>query len=275
MRWTPIRLPTASKAGAMRLRQTRSLRASCRSAPGRKRSRYRCQCGSAQHRVQWPGSRCAHARRNDQYRNHHSGSLAVRHQRRWPRDMPAVGDLARRPGPHVQPHPRIGRAGGLQNEAQSPLLPATARRDAAGSIDSFARVLSRRTRAGGLASQLHAAVDPIALPHGGHVARQRPHWANVGRRRSRARPCPQNSAVSPANLAWKARVAKPAGASALAQDVVITSVAPLNAIVNGASAPATGLLPTAQVTVTLRWKPSSDATGDPPRQYVATTEFRE
>lgn len=83
-------------------------------------------------------------------------------------------------------------------------------------------------------------------------------------------------AGGPSYLAWKARVANTLpGASALAQDVVITSVAPLNAIVNGASAPATGLLPTAQVTVTLRWKPSSDAAGDPPRQYVATTEFRE
>lgn len=80
-----------------------------------------------------------------------------------------------------------------------------------------------------------------------------------------------------AYTAWKAKVFEQLpSSSAYPPLVVVTPVAPLFAIVAGASAPADpALQATARVTVTVRWKAPSDATSDPVRQYVATTEFRQ
>lgn len=77
-------------------------------------------------------------------------------------------------------------------------------------------------------------------------------------------------------LAWKARVeGQLPGAGTYAPIVRVTEVKPLNAIVNGASAPAPAVLTSsAQVSITIRWKAPGEPTSDPAHNIVITNEIR-
>jgi len=75
--------------------------------------------------------------------------------------------------------------------------------------------------------------------------------------------------------AWKTRVAGVLpGTASYPPIVTITRIDPLPAIVAGATQAATGLTASNQVSVTVRWKPPSDAAADPPRSLVITTEIK-
>lgn len=76
-------------------------------------------------------------------------------------------------------------------------------------------------------------------------------------------------------VTWKSRVeASLPGAGTYPPTVVLTSVPPLDAVVNGASAPAAGLLPSTRVSITMRWKAPGEASGDPPHSIVLVNEIR-
>lgn len=76
-------------------------------------------------------------------------------------------------------------------------------------------------------------------------------------------------------LTWKARVVNQLpGASTYAPTVTLTEVKPLDAIQAGASAPATGLSSSTQVTVTMHWKAPGERATDPAHSVVLTNEIR-
>lgn len=74
---------------------------------------------------------------------------------------------------------------------------------------------------------------------------------------------------------WKARVlnALP-GAATYPPQVSIVQVSPLDAIVAGASAVATGLTPSSRVTITMYWKAPGDPAGDPPHSFTLINQVK-
>lgn len=86
----------------------------------------------------------------------------------------------------------------------------------------------------------------------------------------------QSAATAGADyVAWKARVVERLpGADAYPPIVTLTEVQPLNAIVEGASAPSTGLTSSTQVTVTVRWKAAGEPTAGAAHSIVLTNEIR-
>lgn len=79
----------------------------------------------------------------------------------------------------------------------------------------------------------------------------------------------------PGYLAWKARVVSQLpGADAAPPIVTLVQLAPLDAIVKGASSPAVGLPSSTRVTITVRWKAPGEPAGDPPHNVVLTNELR-
>lgn len=75
--------------------------------------------------------------------------------------------------------------------------------------------------------------------------------------------------------AWKTRVQTLLpGAASYAPQVSLVQINPLNAIVAGASAAATGLTPSTRVTITMRWKAPSDGASDPPHSFVLINEIK-
>ncbi|MFN3303411.1 MAG: type IV pilus modification protein PilV [Roseateles sp.] len=76
-------------------------------------------------------------------------------------------------------------------------------------------------------------------------------------------------------LAWKARVeAQLPGADTYPPTVVLEQIQPLDAIVAGASAPATGLSASTRVTITMRWKAPGEAASEPVHNIVLSNEIR-
>ncbi|MDR7331073.1 type IV pilus modification protein PilV [Roseateles asaccharophilus] len=76
-------------------------------------------------------------------------------------------------------------------------------------------------------------------------------------------------------LAWRSRViTQLPGADTYPPTVELVELAPLNAIVAGASAPATGLSSSTRVTVTMRWKAPGEPAADPAHNIVLTNEIR-
>jgi len=76
-------------------------------------------------------------------------------------------------------------------------------------------------------------------------------------------------------LAWKTRVeAALPGADTYPPTVALAQIAPLNAIVAGASAPAVGLTPSTRVTITMRWKAPGEPAADPAHSFVLTNEIK-
>ena len=75
--------------------------------------------------------------------------------------------------------------------------------------------------------------------------------------------------------AWltKVQAALP-GADAAPPLVTFTQMSPLDAIVAGASAPATGLTASTRVTITMRWKAPNERDTDPPHNLVLTNEIK-
>jgi type IV pilus assembly protein PilV len=74
---------------------------------------------------------------------------------------------------------------------------------------------------------------------------------------------------------WNARVANALpGAAANPPTVVLAQVQPLPAIVAGASAPATGLTSSSQVTITVYWKAPGEPAADAAHKIVLVNEIR-
>ena len=77
--------------------------------------------------------------------------------------------------------------------------------------------------------------------------------------------------------AWLAKVnAQLPGSDANPPIVTVTQVMPLDAIVNGASAPSAGLGlgSSTRVTITMRWKAPGEAASDPVHNVVLTNEIK-
>lgn len=65
------------------------------------------------------------------------------------------------------------------------------------------------------------------------------------------------------------------GTQAYPPIVTIAQINPLPALIGaGASAVATGLVPSSRVTITLRWKSPTDPAADPPHNLVLVTEIK-
>jgi type IV pilus assembly protein PilV len=78
-----------------------------------------------------------------------------------------------------------------------------------------------------------------------------------------------------AYTAWKTRVAATLpGVEANPPVVTIAAVPPLNAIVAGASAAATGLTASNRVSISLRWKLPSESVSAPPNKLDIVTEIK-
>ena len=76
-------------------------------------------------------------------------------------------------------------------------------------------------------------------------------------------------------LTWKTRVVDQLpGAGTYTPIVTLTEIKPLDAILAGASAPATGLSSSTQVTITMRWKAPGEPSADPAHSVVLTNEIR-
>lgn len=76
-------------------------------------------------------------------------------------------------------------------------------------------------------------------------------------------------------LAWKTRVAASLpGAASYPPVVTLTQVQPLDAIVSGATAPATGLPASTQVSITMYWKAPGEPATEPAHKVVLTNEIR-
>lgn len=75
--------------------------------------------------------------------------------------------------------------------------------------------------------------------------------------------------------AWKTKVETSLpGAATYPPTVVLTSIAPLNAIVGSASAVPVGLTPSTRVTITMRWKAPGEPASDPAHSFVLTNEIK-
>lgn len=76
-------------------------------------------------------------------------------------------------------------------------------------------------------------------------------------------------------LTWLTKVESTLpGATTYPPTVVVTSVAPLDAIVGAASAVPVGLTPSSRVTITMRWKAPGEPASDPAHSFVLINEIK-
>lgn len=84
-----------------------------------------------------------------------------------------------------------------------------------------------------------------------------------------------SSPAGTAYTAWKSRVTGILpGSGSYPPTVVIAPIAPLPAVVGSGTAPATGLNPSSQVTITVRWKHPSEPSGAAANSLVLVTEIK-
>lgn len=75
--------------------------------------------------------------------------------------------------------------------------------------------------------------------------------------------------------AWKSRVnAALPGSTTYPPQVSVVQVNPLDAIVAGASAVASGLTPSTRVTITMYWKAPGESAGDPPHSFTLINQVK-